>query len=102
MSEQSESASVSPAVIGWSIAAFVISIGQVFFKGGLSDGYLPLILAGFFTKCLAVVGGTICGTIFAMLGRAIGKAVDKPILIPVIAVGMGSMLGVRMIASFLF
>jgi len=99
MSEQSESASVSPAVIGWSIAAFVLSIVQVISDG--SDAFPPLYISGFFAKCLVVVVGTICGMILAMVGRAIGKVVDKPILAPVIGLFVGSIVGMRIVAFLL-
>jgi len=65
MSEQSNSASVSPAVIGWSIAAFACSIFIVMLP-------MPYTLgAGFFTKCFVVILGTITGTAGAFIGRFI-------------------------------
>lgn len=60
--------SISPAIIGWPIAAFVLSILLVTFNSA------PMVLvAGFFVKTFAVIVGTVLGGAGALIGDAIRK-----------------------------
>lgn len=59
---------ISPAGIGWGLAAVVFSILCIVFNNS------PLVLgAGFFAKFLAVIVGSVLGLIGALLGDAIRK-----------------------------
>lgn len=59
---------LNPAIIGWGIAAIVLSILGVTFNNSAM-----VLGAGFFMKFLAVVVGSVLGLIGALLGDAIRK-----------------------------
>ncbi|MDZ4194262.1 MAG: hypothetical protein U1D65_19935 [Pseudomonas sp.] len=60
--------SLNPAIIGWAIAAIVLSILAVTFNNSAM-----VLGAGFIMKFLAVVVGSVLGLIGALLGDAIRK-----------------------------
>ncbi len=59
---------LNPAIIGWAIAAIVLSILAVTFNNSAM-----VLGAGFFMKFLAVIVGSVLGLIGALLGDAIRK-----------------------------
>lgn len=60
--------SLNPAIIGWAIAAIVLSILAVTFNNSAM-----VLGTGFFMKFLAVIVGSVLGLIGALLGDAIRK-----------------------------
>lgn len=66
--DDQEVPSLSPAIIGWTIAAIVLSILAITFNNSAM-----VLGAGFFMKFLAVVVGSVLGLIGALLGDAIRK-----------------------------
>ena len=62
------SSSVSPRVLGWGIAAFVVAI---FMCTHNSSGMVQS--AGFFLKTLAVLVGTVVGLVGALIGDALRR-----------------------------
>lgn len=60
--------SLNPAIIGWAIAAIILSILAVTFNNSAM-----VLGAGFFMKFLAVIVGSVVGLIGALLGDAIRK-----------------------------
>lgn len=66
--EDSGAASISPAMIGWGVAAAVLAILSVTFNSS------PMVLgAGWFAKCMAVLVGAFLGWLGALAGNAIRK-----------------------------
>lgn len=67
-SQSDESLAISPSVILWSIAAFILAILMVTFTAS------PIVLsASFIAKFFAVVIGTPLGLIGALIGDAVRK-----------------------------
>jgi len=93
---ENESASVSPAVIGWSIVAFAFSILFLFLP-------LPQVLGiGFFTKCFVVIAGTIAGTIGGLVGGFIGGLFDDSMGLKKIIGGfIGTFVGAAFVTSLI-
>lgn len=66
--EHAEGFSLSPTMIGWGLAAVVLAIVVV------TVNTSPLVLgASWFTKCIAVLVGTLLGWLGALAGDAIRK-----------------------------
>lgn len=59
---------LNPAIIGWAIAAIILSIIAVTFNNSAM-----VLGAGFFMKFLAVIVGSVLGLIGALFGDAIRK-----------------------------
>lgn len=59
---------LNPVIIGWAIAAIVLSILAITFNNSAM-----VLGAGFFMKFLAVIVGSVLGLIGALLGDAIRK-----------------------------
>lgn len=66
--EGSNASGISPALIGWGVAATVLAIVSVTFNSS------PMAFgAGWFAKCLAVLVGAFLGWLGALAGDAIRK-----------------------------
>ena len=66
--EDNNAAAISPAMIGWGVAAAVLAILSLTFNSS------PMALgAGWFTKCLAILVGAFLGWLGALAGDAIRK-----------------------------
>lgn len=64
----SNAGGISPAMVGWGVAAAVLAIMSVSFNSS------PMALgAGWFAKCLAILFGTLLGWLGALAGDAIRK-----------------------------
>jgi hypothetical protein len=66
--EDRSTSSISPAMIGWGVAAAVLAIVSVTFNTSSM-----VLSAGWFAKCVAVLVGAILGWLGAMAGDAIRK-----------------------------
>lgn len=66
--EDSNTGGISPAIIGWGIAAVVLAIFSVTFNSSAM-----VLGAGWFAKCLTVLVGALLGWLGALAGDAIRK-----------------------------
>lgn len=66
--EDNDTSSLSPATIGWGVAAVVLAILSVTFNSSAM-----VLGAGWFAKCMAVLVGAFLGWLGALAGDAIRK-----------------------------
>ncbi|WP_053270014.1 type 1 glutamine amidotransferase family protein [Pseudomonas chlororaphis] len=66
--DENNGSGIHPAIVGWAIAAIVLSIISVTFNNSAM-----VLGAGWFAKCLAVLVGALLGWLGALAGDAIRK-----------------------------